>query len=67
MSGSRGHIGRGGARPVVSYAVRTVAYVRERRPIDEVVAAYIAAVGCRDERLRRELIEAAVSEKFVFC
>ena len=39
----------------------------ERRPLDEVVAAYIAAVGYRDERLRRELIEAAVSETFVFC
>jgi hypothetical protein len=47
--------------------VRTVACVGARRPLDEVVAAYIAAVGCREERLRRELIEAAVSEKFVFC
>ena len=47
--------------------MRTVACVGERRPLDEVVAAHIAAVGCRDERLRRELIEAAVSEEFVFC
>ena len=67
MSRSAGNIGRGGPRPVASSAVRTVAYVGERRPIDEVVAAYIAAVGCRDEMLRRELIEAAVSDEFVFC
>jgi hypothetical protein len=48
-------------------SVRTVGCVSLRRPLDEVVAAYVAAVGCRDEELRRALIEAAVSEAFVFC
>lgn len=46
---------------------RTVTGVGERQSLDEVVAAYIAAVGCRDGTLRHELIEAAVSEAFVFC
>src|SRR5215213_7392199 len=39
----------------------------EGRQLDEVVAAYIAAVGCRDHARRAELIEAAVSESFEFC
>jgi hypothetical protein len=32
-----------------------------------VIAAYVAAVGCRDAAHREELIEAAVSNSFVFC
>ena len=45
----------------------TFARVSERRQLEEVVAAYVAAVGCRDQTLRHQLIEAAVSESFVFC
>jgi hypothetical protein len=33
--------------------------------LDEVVANYIAAVGCRDGAARRELIRRAVSDDFV--
>src|SRR5690349_18038230 len=39
----------------------------ERLGVDEVVAAYIEAVGCRDAVRRDQLIVAAVSERFVFC
>ena len=39
----------------------------DRRRLDEVVADYIAAVGCRDPQQRGELIAASVSEAFVFC
>ena len=34
--------------------------------VDEVVANYIAAVGCRDGAARRELIRRAVSDDVVF-
>ena len=39
----------------------------ERRRLEDVVADYIAAVGCRDPQRRRELIASSVSERFVFC
>ena len=39
----------------------------DRRQLDDVVADYIAAVGCRDQEMRRELIAASVSDGFVFC
>ena len=38
-----------------------------QRLIEEVVEDYVAAVGCREPDRRRELIDAAVGEHFVFC
>jgi hypothetical protein len=37
------------------------------RALEDVVADYIAAVGCRDAGRRRELIDRAVGSAFVFC
>ena len=39
----------------------------ESERLDDVIAAYVAAVGCRDAAHREQLIESAVSESFVFC